>query len=231
MKLNNINGIIFDVHRTLVDDTGFSRERIWRLIQESGVKLDMTEYYQSYDNLTKKMFNWAEINPFITIRQVHTNRLEIIYNRYNVKRDIDADIDYLLKCMGTSKIYPEVPKILNSLSTRYPISLLSNADNDDPLIQILLDNNFSFNTITTSEQVNSYKPNPEIFASTLDKMGLKHDEVIMIGDSPVSDICGAKNAGIKIVWINRKKEKLGMEWPVPDYQISNLTELLDILES
>lgn len=229
MDFLKVKGIIFDVHKTLVDDSGFPRDRIWRLIKQSGIHFDLDEYYILYDTLTREFFNWPEIDPFITVREVHRKRLMRIYQHFNVDRNIDQDLSYLWKCMSTSRIYPEVPEVLKAISKKFKMALLSNADKDDPLIQILLTRGFAFDTIVTSHQIKRYKPDPNIFYFTLEQMRLKRDEVIMVGDSPISDIKGAKNAGIKIIWVNRKKVPLSDQFPEPDFQIQNLKELLKLI--
>ena len=48
------------------------------------------------------------------------------------------------------------------------------------------------------------KPQPEIFQLCADEMGVKPEEIIMIGDSFASDITGAKQAGFaNAYWMNK----------------------------
>ncbi|MBL7095607.1 HAD family hydrolase [candidate division KSB1 bacterium] len=230
MRLKNLKGLIFDVHRTLVDDSGFPRDRIWRLLKESGVNLDMSKYYALYDDLTKEYFKWSKINPFISIREIHRRRLKDIYQSYGINRDIEKDVNFLWDCMGTSQVYPEVAEVLSAIPGRYKIGLLSNADFDDPLVEKLIKDGYKFDVIVTSFQLKKYKPDPVLFSFVLEKMKLTTDEVVMIGDSAESDIQGARNAGIKIIWINRTNKRLEPHYPDPDFQISDLTELEDIIE-
>jgi len=230
MKLNNLKAIIFDVHKTLVDDSGFPREKIWKLLRQSGVKFSMEEYYHLYDYLTKMLFNWDKINPFIKIREIHKQRLITFYQKYDVTRNVDQDVIYLWRSMGESAIYPEVPEVLQKYQTRLKIGLLSNADNDDPLIELLLKKGFIFDTIITSESVKTYKPKPIIFQKILDELGCEKHQVVMVGDSPLSDVYGAKNFGIKVVWLNRTQDTLHNNCPEPDFQVSDLRQLFDILE-
>lgn len=230
MQLKNLKGLIFDVHRTLVDDSGFPRDRIWRLLEQSGVKINISNYYRLYDDLTRRHFHWSKINPFISIREIHRRRLKEIYQFYRVYRDIEQDVSFLWDCMATSKIYPEASELLLKIPHRYKVALLSNADFDDPLVEKLVIAGYKFDAIVTSFQLKKYKPHPALFSFVLEKLSLTKDEVIMIGDSPESDIQGARNAGIKIIWINRKKNKLASHYPQPDFQISNLIQLNKIIE-
>ncbi len=57
----------------------------------------------------------------------------------------------------------------------------------------------------------------------------ERDRVFLVGDSQISDILGGKTFGIKVVWLNRSEEILKENIPQPDYQISNLLQLLDII--
>jgi len=229
MWLSNLKGIIFDVHRTLVDDSGFPRDKICRLLRQSGVNLDMPAYFQCYDDLTKKYFNWSLIDPFITIREIHRRRLTEIYQRYQVDRDIEADLNFLWDCIGSSKIYPDASEVLKKLWKKYELAILTNADENDPLLAKLKQAGYQFNTIVTSFQLKKYKPDAELFYYVLEKMKLKKEEAVMVGDSPSSDIVGAVNAGIKIIWINRRQVQLADLYPKPDFQISNLNGLLEIV--
>ena len=224
-----LKGIIFDVHRTLVDDSGFPRERIWKLMREAGANFDLAEYYRLYDRLTKQLFNWAEIKNFITVRDIHRKRLTVFYQQYQVRRNIEQDLNHLWREMGDSKIYPEVPEVLDRIKGKYKIGLLTNADNDDPLIEILLKTEFAFDAIITSESVKAYKPQPIIFQEILTTMNYQKDEVLFVGDSQISDVLGGKNFGIPVVWLNRKNEPFNVTYPLPDYQISDLRQLINII--
>jgi putative hydrolase of the HAD superfamily len=53
-------------------------------------------------------------------------------------------------------------------------------------------------------------------------------EILHIGDSQRSDVLGAKRAGMLAAWLNRRSEKLKPGVPKPDYEITDLRELLDL---
>lgn len=230
MNTGSLKGIIFDIHKTLVDDRGFPKERIWKLVVESGVKVSMPEYYRYYDDITTRLFDWRNINEFIKVRDIHKQRLLSFYQEYDVERNVEKDLDYLLRSMKECRIYEEVPRVLEVLKSKYQIGLLTNADNDDPLIEILLKSNLKFDSILTSESVRKYKPSPVVFQKILSQMKFEKHQVILVGDSQISDILGGKHFGIRVVWINRANDILREDIPQPDYEISNLTELLSIID-
>jgi HAD superfamily hydrolase (TIGR01509 family) len=56
--------------------------------------------------------------------------------------------------------------------------------------------------LVTSEEVGVEKPNKSIFLHALNKINLKSNQVIMIGDDYEKDILGARNIGIKAIQIS-----------------------------
>lgn len=82
--------------------------------------------------------------------------------------------------------------------------------------------------VLTSEDVRSYKPRSELFEEALRRYHLKSNEVLHVGDSLVSDVCGVQQVGIKAVWLNRQGKNLS-EHIVPDYITSDLFELRQLI--
>ena len=56
--------------------------------------------------------------------------------------------------------------------------------------------------LVVSEEAGVSKPDPAIFHLALDRLGVRADESVMIGDSWAADIEGARAAGIRAVWFN-----------------------------
>jgi HAD superfamily hydrolase (TIGR01549 family) len=54
-----------------------------------------------------------------------------------------------------------------------------------------------FDMIVSGDDVEEHKPSPQGITMFMEKFNLKHEEVLMIGDSP-ADINAAKAAGVKI---------------------------------
>lgn len=224
-----ITTILFDVHRTLVDDSGFPKQFIWNFMRAAGKSVEFPDYERRYRELVQHFFDWPSIQPFILIREIHRRRLRRLYQEFELERDIETDLNFLWEQMAGSRIYPEVPSVLPVMQQKFRCALVSNADNDDPLIQILKDQGYQFHTVVTSEMVQSYKPNPEIFLRALADLNCPPDEALVVGDSPLADILGARNAGIKMVWVNRTNQVLPPDYPPPDFKIQNLTGLIPLL--
>ncbi|HEV3484500.1 MAG TPA: HAD-IA family hydrolase [Vicinamibacterales bacterium] len=60
--------------------------------------------------------------------------------------------------------------------------------------------------LVVSEEVGVSKPHPKIFEVALDRVGVRADEAVMIGDSWSADIAGALAVGIRPIWFNRHRQ-------------------------
>ncbi len=84
-----------------------------------------------------------------------------------------------------------------------------------------------FDAVVISGDVGTGKPGREIFAHTLELLGVAADRAVMVGDSLERDVEGAEAAGIRGIWLNRG----GRRPPEPNghTQISTLAELRSLL--
>jgi putative hydrolase of the HAD superfamily len=83
--------------------------------------------------------------------------------------------------------------------------------------------------LVTSEEVGFIKPDPRIFQAALERCGCRAEEVVMVGDSWKSDILGARQAGIRAVWLNRS----GLACPDPAlaYELQALEPLASVADA
>ena len=86
-----------------------------------------------------------------------------------------------------------------------------------------------FDSIIISGEHGFGKPDIRLFHKALEGLDCDESATVMVGDSMRSDIQGAKQAGIKSVWINRENKKITDETIIPDYKIASLSELYDIV--
>lgn len=85
-----------------------------------------------------------------------------------------------------------------------------------------------FEVVIVSETVGIRKPDAGIFALTLAQLGVTTDEALYVGDHPINDMQGARNAGMRGVWISGVHDwPDGM--PAADVTISRLSQLFDVL--
>jgi len=102
------------------------------------------------------------------------------------------------------KVYPETISTLGALVDRgVRLAVISNWDRRLPDILRSLEIFEIFETVTVSSIEGVEKPSSEIFHRTLERMGIEAAEAVHIGDSPLEDYTGAKDAGLTSVLIDR----------------------------
>lgn len=128
-------------------------------------------------------------------------------------------------------VYEETFYLLDKLKGRYKLLLLTNGSPD--LQKEKLDGVPAlipyFDHIIISGEFGEGKPAASIFKYALDKLCIKPEHGIMVGDKLTTDILGANTIGMTSVWINRHGIPRTDDI-VPTYEISNLVELLQLLE-
>jgi len=85
-----------------------------------------------------------------------------------------------------------------------------------------------FQFVVFSQDHGVEKPNPRLFQIAVEKAGCSKQQLLHVGDSLEDDVTGAINAGVKCVWLNRKRARNDLNLKI-DYEISFLSELLEIL--
>jgi len=125
---------------------------------------------------------------------------------------------------GDTELYPDVLPALDALAPRFRLGLLSNGNTSPE--RCGLQGRFGF--VVFAQDVGFEKPDPRIFEFALKQAGCSPGELLHVGDSLETDAAGARNAGIRSVWLNRNDgpNDTGIE---PDFEIRTLAELPAIL--
>ena len=85
-----------------------------------------------------------------------------------------------------------------------------------------------FDDIFSVEEVGIFKPDSKVYDLPINKYNIEKNEVLFLSAN-TWDVSGAGNYGYNTVWVNRNNnifDKLDFE---PNKQISNLSELLDLI--
>ena len=85
-----------------------------------------------------------------------------------------------------------------------------------------------FDVLTFSDEVKLAKPSRQIFEMTLDELGVRPAEVIHVGDHVKNDVVGAKQVGMKTIWIQGFYEREDASDPAsePDAMVSSLGKVV-----
>jgi putative hydrolase of the HAD superfamily len=109
---------------------------------------------------------------------------------------------------GVWELYPEVIEVLEKLSSRFQLAVISNFDGRLRMILEQLAVSKFFKHVFLSSELGADKPDPEIFRRALNLIQLQPNEVLHVGDDPERDWKAATAAGLSIFQLDRKKNSL-----------------------
>jgi len=124
----------------------------------------------------------------------------------------------------TWQLYPDAMPALQALAARgVRLGIVSNWDSRLVGILAALGVTPLMETVAVSAVEGVRKPGPRIFQQTLERLGVAPEDAIMVGDSLVDDVGGARAAGLTGVLIQRGRA------PAPEgvHAIRSLAELLE----
>ena len=126
---------------------------------------------------------------------------------------------------------PGAAELLAALADRGHAVVLATSAPEDELTKLLavLDADASITAVTSSEDVGTAKPDPDIVTTALAKVDVAPDRAVMIGDS-VWDIVAAQRAGVSCIGVRSGgfgEEELLAAGAVAVYE--NVADLLDHL--
>lgn len=124
------------------------------------------------------------------------------------------------------KLYPDVIPTINALMTREIKTAIVTTIPSWRFTHALENANLRIDFICTAREANAVKPNPKIYLTALNKLGVKPNQAIMVGDDLATDVIPPKKLGMKAVWLHRRGK---LEQGQADYVISSLTELLELI--
>ena len=127
-------------------------------------------------------------------------------------------------------VFAESEQVLHELKKNFRLALITNGAPDIQGTKIDGSNLASFfETIIISGDHGFGKPDLRIFQLALNRLEVAAHETVMVGDSLNRDIAGARDAGIRTVWINRYQRRLDASHPIPDVELTDLRELPTLL--
>lgn len=103
------------------------------------------------------------------------------------------------------RLPPGVKDSLARIAERFKLGLVSNGTSATQRAKLkALAVDALFDPVVISEEVGFRKPDPRIFELAIAKWGLAPGSVLFVGDDPVSDISGAKAAGMHALHVGHE---------------------------
>lgn len=138
---------------------------------------------------------------------------------------VDAAFAVFDEVRNQPELYADVRPALASLKSRFTLVAVTNGNANLEKIGI----SDLFHEFISARAVGAAKPDRRIFDAAVSAGGAPQSRTLHVGDDPEMDVQGARDAGLRTVWINRD----GLAWPnkLPqaDCDVGDLYELDRIL--
>ncbi|MEM2440380.1 MAG: HAD family hydrolase [Candidatus Bathyarchaeia archaeon] len=208
--LSKIKAVLFDFIGTLVNVKGYSldtsRMKLYKAILDAGFKVGRKEFLDAYARAHEKYRviryqKLVEVTNAVWISEALNNLgFDTNPKDWRIKTAVNFFFEDYVNLFRLRRCAKQV---LGMLIETYKLGLVSNFTYA-PVIYAGLRKvgiNHFFNVVLVSEAVGWRKPHANIFNEALKRLGVKAEETIFVGDSPDEDISGAKQLGMKTIFV------------------------------
>lgn len=159
-------------------------------------------------------------------REVGHRSVAYVMDRAGIPYTMD-EVRYLVAQIEKLRPFPEVPAALARLQTKYKLAVLSNGD-PDMLETAKRHHNIPFDAVISVAVANAFKPHVATYTKAAELLGVRMDEVLFVANHAF-DCIGAKSAGMRTAFIDRRQRPFGMTPHQPDILVPTMTDLADKL--
>jgi HAD superfamily hydrolase (TIGR01549 family) len=211
-----VKAILFDFADTLVHTEQFDYDtclgKIVQSFSENGISLSFENfkkgYFDSRDRFYEKTEKTLEEQDF-------AERIRETLRSCGVKLSADDErireaAEAFSNCFAESlTIDSYLTSLLERLHKNYKLAVVSNMSFAKAIFKSLKEFDIArhFDAIVVSGALGWRKPCPAIFRKALLALDVKAEEAVFVGDSPIADIEGAKQLGMKTALIIEKHKK------------------------
>jgi 2-haloalkanoic acid dehalogenase type II len=138
---------------------------------------------------------------------------------------IDAAFDVFDEVRNDVDIFPEVIPALEELGERFHLIAVTNGNANLEVIGI----RHLFDHVVTAAMAGAAKPAAQVFELAVKVGGADKQQTLHVGDHPVYDVDGARNAGLRTAWVNRDASAWPEEFEAPEIEVAHVGELSGVL--
>jgi len=221
---DNVKVCMFDQYGTVVDMQGgltaiatpFLKAKGWR-----GDPNDFVTWWRRthFENSMIDALLHREHTPY---REIGHRAVAHVMDRAGISYTRD-EVRILVGEIERLKPFPEVPPALDRLRTKYKLVVLSNGD-PDMLETAKRHHGIAFDRLISVAEAGSFKPDVATYTKAAELLGLHMDQILFVANHAF-DCIGAKSAGMRTAFIDRRRRPFGETPHQPDIIVPTMTEL------
>ena len=220
--MKNIKAIIFDAYGTLFDVNSAAeicKDKIG----------DRWEPFANFWRTTQLEYTWLRslMRRHKNFWQITEDSLDKSMKAFSIDPEMKNELLNLYTTLSTYKEVPETLKILKE--KKFKLAILSNGT-PSLLNQLIKSNNLDnlFDDLFSIEDVKIYKPDPKVYDIPIKKYQIQKNQVAFLSAN-TWDVSGGGNYGFNSIWVNRNKNIFDKLDYTPNFEIRDLSKLIDII--
>jgi 2-haloacid dehalogenase len=219
---------MFDQYGTVVDMQGGLTAIATPFLREKGWTGDPNSFVTwwrrtHFENSMIDALLHREHTPY---REIGHRSVAHVMDRAGIGYTAD-EVRYLVSEIEKLKPFPEVPAALGRLRTKYKLVVLSNGD-PDMLEAARQHHGIHFDRLISVAEANSFKPHVATYRKAAKIMGLEPAQILFIANHAF-DCIGAKSAGMRTAFIDRRSRPFGETPHQPDILVPTMKDLADAI--
>ena len=240
--------ILFDLDDTLFDHRRASALALGAMHATHAPDLPFETFAVKHAEVLE-VFHRRFLAGEFTLDEARVARMQTLFAAFDreidAARAIEAAQRYRARHQANRHLVAGAIELLDALRDHCRLGVVTNNSTAEQIEKLRALNIASyFDTVVISEDVGVAKPDKKIFSIALERIGVRPQDAVFVGDNWKNDIVGAVNAGMSAVWLNHDGKQpaltdiAGQKWPescadagVSHPHISTITSLTPITEA
>ena len=206
-RLDMVKAMTFDVFGTVVDWRSSIIKEGQELSGRLGFEVDWAQFADDwrggYGPAMRRVRN-GEL-PWTRIDDLHRMILDDLIPKHGLTLLGEAERDNFNRVWHRLQPWPDTVSGLTRLRKRYVLATLSNG-NVALLVNMAKHSGLPWDAVLSSELARHYKPDPEVYRTAADLLGLDTGEVMMVA-AHKGDLRAAAALGLKTAYVPRPLER------------------------
>jgi 2-haloacid dehalogenase len=224
----NVKVCMFDQYGTVVDMQGGLTAIAAPFLKAKGWQGDPNSFVTwwrrtHFENSMIDALLHREHTPY---REIGHRAVAHVMDRAGISHTRD-EVRMLVGEIEKLKPFPEVPAALAKLHAKYRLVVLSNGD-PDMLETAKRYHKIPFDRVISVAEASSFKPHVATYTKAAELLGLKMDQVLFVANHAF-DCIGAKAAGMRTAFIDRRSRPFGETPYQPDILVPTMKDLAEAI--
>ena len=205
-KTSKIKALTFDVFGTVVDwRTSIIREG-QALGKQKDLHVDWVQFSEAWRSGYEPAMQRVRAGelPWLNIDALHRIILDDLLLRFGITGLTEEEIDHFNRVWHRLDAWPDAKDGLEQLRQHFIVTPLSNG-NMALLTNMAKNADLRWDCILSAELANHYKPDPEVYLTAANLLGLAPEQVMMVA-AHNSDLKAAQSVGFSTAFVYRTQE-------------------------